>query len=207
MVKIVDFLKGTVVVDELERDFVEKELLQHIAVDYEDDIPETFWLSSDAMEEIQSEEIKDEKLKSVIKKLSEYVVNNSEFIDADDDNNEDVNEKGCYLAFQFIKKDPEFKLSGYISKDDAPVIGLMVKLYDKDSREDLLGFAFTDKEGYYEVTFNFEDFVNYLDSDAIPELFLNVLELDRKTGDFNSLKEFELPAPDENREISFDANI
>ncbi len=207
MVKIVDFLKGTVVVDELERDFVEKELLQHIAVDYEDDIPETFWLSSDAMEEIQSEEIKDEKLKSVIKKLSEYVVNNSEFIDADDDNNEDVNEKGCYLAFQFIKKDPEFKLSGYISKDDAPVIGLMVKLYDKDSREDFLGFAFTDKEGYYEVTFNFEDFVNYLDSDAIPELFLNVLELDRKTGDFNSLKEFELPAPDENREISFDANI
>ncbi|MEQ8222805.1 MAG: hypothetical protein ABRQ37_10920 [Candidatus Eremiobacterota bacterium] len=207
MVKIVDFLKGTVVVDELERDFVEKELLQHIAVDYEDDIPETFWLSSDAMEEIQSEEIKDEKLKSVITKLSEYVVNNSEFIDADDDNNEDVNEKGCYLAFQFIKRDPEFKLSGYISKDDAPVIGLMVKLYDKDSREDFLGFAFTDKEGYYEIAFNFEDFVNYLDSKAIPELFLDVLELDRKTGDFNSLKDFELPAPDRQREISFDANI
>ena len=207
MVKIVDFLKGAVVVDELERDFVEKELLQHIAVEYEDDIPETFWLSSDAMEEIQSEEIKDEKLKHVITKLSEYVVSNSEFIDADDDNSEDVNEKGCYLAFQFIKKDPEFKLTGYISKDDTPVMGLMVKLYDKDSMEDFLGLAFTDKEGYYEIAFNYEDFVNYLDSNAIPELFMVISEIDRKTGDFNSLKEFELPEPDENRAISFDANI
>lgn len=207
MVKIIDFLKGTVVVDEMERDFVEKELLQRIAVDYEDDIPETFWLSSDAMEEIQSEEIKDEKLKNVIKKLSEYVISNSEFIDADDDDREGVNEKGCYLAFQFIKRDPEFKVNGYISKKDTPVIGLMVKLYDKDSREDFLGFTFTDREGYYEIAFNFEDFVNYLDSNAIPELFLDILELDRKTGDFNSLKEFELPSADLKREISFDANI
>jgi hypothetical protein len=207
MVKIIDFLKGTVVVDEIERDFLDKELLKHIAVNYEDDIPETFWLSNDAMEEIQSVEIQDEKLKNIIKKLSEYVINNSEFIDADDDDQEGVNEKGCFLAFQFIKKDPEFRLNGYLSKDDKPVMGLMVKLYDKDFKEDFLGFAFTDREGHYEITFNFEDFVNYLDSDAIPELFLEVSEIDRKTGNFNSLKEFEIPATDKKREISFDANI
>ncbi|HPZ08810.1 MAG TPA: hypothetical protein PL110_11890 [Candidatus Eremiobacteraeota bacterium] len=206
MVKIIDFLKGKVVIDEIEREFVEKEMIQYIAVEYEEDLPEVFWLSSDAMEELQALEIKDEKLKKFLDILVDYVINNSEFIDADGDMEEGINEKGCYLAFQFIKKDPEFKISGFIRQDMEPVTGIRVKVYDDDVfTEDFLGLAFSDVNGYYEVGFNLEDFVN-LDSDAIPELYLDIAELDRVTGDFNSIQQIEIPKTKENV-ISYDVEL
>ncbi len=55
MLRIIDLLKGKTVISDIEQDFVESQLLKYIEVEYEEELPEVFWLSQEALESLLSD--------------------------------------------------------------------------------------------------------------------------------------------------------
>jgi len=254
MLRIIDLLKGKTVISDIEQDFVERQLLKHIEVEYEEELPEVFWLSQEAVEalltdskeedfgykeEDENEEDEDDdyyseeddddydddddedmyeeryndepisdELKNVLWSLLDYLKNNSEFIDADGNNKEDVNEKGCYLAFEHVEDNSEYKVYGTVKKNDDLLPGFRLELYDDELiSDDFLGFAFTDDSGSYQIEFNRSDFSkDPLDFKGIPDLYLDIAEFDKVSAEFKTIKRFYIPPTDE-KEVLFDIEL
>jgi hypothetical protein len=252
MLRIIDLLKGKTVISDIDEDFVESQLLKYIEVEYEEELPEVFWLSQEALEallsdskdedfpfkEEEEEEEEDDdyysdeedddydddeedmyeeryndepvsdELKSILWNLLDYLKNNSEFIDADGNNKEDVNERGCYLAFEHVEENSEYKVYGTVKKNDNLVPGFRLELYDDELiSDDFLGFGFTDDTGTYQVEFGRSDFSkDPLDFKGIPDLYLDIAEFDKISAEFKTIKRFYIP-PTDDKEVSFDIEL
>lgn len=230
MLKIIDLLTGETVIPELDKEFIETEFLQHIAAEYAEDLPEFFWLSPEALEGLLSEQgpefEEDEELtsvepddtvdapeeiyfvdktlgkemKKVLKSLMEYLSRNSEFIDSNDNDLLDPNERGCYLAFEYVEENPEYKVHGRINKGGTNIPGLRVQLYDNEFiNDDFIGFGFTDPEGYYEIEFNREHFSkDPLDFKGIPNLYVIISEFNKEEAEFRELQKISVIQSNEN---------
>ena len=129
----------------------------------------------------------------------------SRFFDEDEDNVRDINEKGCYLGFERIDDNAEYSISGTIRRGGESVPALRVKVYDEDvAADDFCGQAFTDEDGRYRVSFSKEDFTSSgpMDFEGLPELYLEIAELDTGTGEFREIKRVDLPQTDETNIVS-----
>ena len=162
MLKIIDLLSGETIVHDLDEEFVETQLLKYIAAEYEEDLPEFFWLSPEAIEGILSDEPEEpeegeedysyedddeemqmgmlflsnrvisDELRTVLENLLDYISNNSDFIDADDNAIADPNEKGCYMAFEHFAIRGEYRVCGTVKKGSSYPAGLRLQLYDDE---------------------------------------------------------------------------
>jgi len=239
MLKIIDLTLGETIISDLEEEFVETQLLKYITAEYEEDLPEYFWLSTEALEGILSQDNNNEEedteteedideedeeldirpvyltkkdisdeLRRVMERLLDYIQNNSEFIDSDDDDMLDPNEKGCYMALEYIEELPEYKVYGKVKRGDASPPGLRLQLYDDELiNDDFVGFGFTDFEGNYSIEFKRENFTeDPLDFKGTPNLYINVSEFDKIKSEFKFLKKVKIPETDD-KKILFDINL
>ncbi len=191
MFKIVDILNGQTVIGQIDR--ADITTLSQVVEIRDIEFPQYFWLSDEV--EFNPNDV-------VLKTLVEYAQQHGEFIDADDDAIEEVNEKGCYLGFERVDERATYHVSGTIKRgdDDVPVPGLQLKLYDRDViSHDLCGLAFTNDKGYYKIPFNKENFSSPgpIDFEGLPELYLEIAKLDKKSGTLTMIKRLELPQTDE----------
>ncbi len=187
MFKIVDILNGQTVIDQIDRVYIETTMSQLIALENIMGFPQHFWLSEDFNSN-------DMILKPLVAHVQQYGV----FIDADDDDIEDVNERGRYFGFERVDENATYHVSGTIKSDIE--YSLKVSVYDSDVVvDDFCGLAFTDNKGYYKIPFNREDFSSFgpIDFEGLPELYLEIAELDPISGIFKTIKRLELPKTDE----------
>lgn len=190
MFKIIELSSGKTVIDRVDDDYVGGVLCKAFEVEYERGIPEHCWLSLATVDNFnRSDEVQ--------QTLAKYVRKNAQFIDADANNERDVNETGCYFGFQRIKHTARFHVRGTLRKSNVVLPSFLVKVFDHDlNLDDYCGFGFTDEQGRFDVAFEKEDFSTQIigiDFEGLPELYLHVAELDLLTGTFRTVKRQELP--------------
>ena len=201
MFKIIDLLNGKTIINQLDLDYIENTLQKIFEIEYLEQLPQLCWLSDEAVDGFNRED-------PVLKTLGEYVQEHSVFLDSNADDLVDVNEKGCYLGFERVDEHAAYHVSGTIIRDDEHLPGLRVKLCDVDVLiEDFCGFAFTNHNGFYKISFNLEDFANFeigVDFEGLPELRLEIAQLDLESGDFQTIKHINLP---KTKETNFVCNV
>jgi len=190
MFKIIDLLNGQTVIHQVELDYIEQTLQEAFEIEYLEQLPQICWLSNEAVEGFDLDE-------PVLKTLAEYVQQHSVFLDSNADDVVDVNEKGCYFGFERVEENADYHVAGTVKRNGKSLPGLRVKLSDVDVLlDDFCGFAFTNEHGFYKISFNVEDFCNLemsVDFEGLPDLYLEIAQLDFESGDFQTIKHVSQP--------------
>ena len=175
MLKVVDIQTGTTVVAGIAGDRVENAWIDQVGVAGSERIPGHFWLPVEAEFGLEYPHLQT---------IVAYVRANAEFIDADADGTAETAETGCYLAFERADDGADYEITGTVTRAGAPVAGVRIIARDQDMlADDFCGLAYTDGAGRYRVLFDRSDFSRLPGEDG-PDLYLEVAELNRVSGEF-----------------------
>ena len=202
MFKVIDLLTGETVLDRVAEDYIGGPLSKEVAIRYRNGFPLHFWLSADAAEDYSRDE-------TLMGDVSRYVLQNSRFIDADGDAEAELNESGCYLAFERAVEEPEYCLSGRVIGAGEQQAPLRIAAYDRDTAsDDFCGLAYTSPAGRYRIPFSKDDFSLKapFDFEGAPELYLEIARLDLVTGAFAEEKRMDVPESSE-RHVMFHLHL